>query len=98
MDIKSAFNAGVEGFQRASFQANQAANNIAQQTRPIPEQVESVSQEQQEPTKAAKSESTEVPLTTSVVDLKVSEFQAKASANVIQSADEALGTLIDVKV
>jgi len=28
----------------------------------------------------------------------VAEFQAKASANVIESADENLGTLLDVRV
>ena len=36
-------------------------------------------------------------LATSIVDLKVSEQIVKASAKVIKSADETLGTLIDTK-
>ena len=35
--------------------------------------------------------------TEAAVDLKVAEFQAKASVNVIQTADETLGTLLDVR-
>lgn len=34
---------------------------------------------------------------TPIVDLKSSELQVKASAAVIKSADEMLGTLIDIK-
>jgi len=34
----------------------------------------------------------------SIVDLKVAEFQAKASTEVIKTADENLGTLLDVRV
>ncbi|MFT3931873.1 MAG: hypothetical protein QM709_16420 [Spongiibacteraceae bacterium] len=34
---------------------------------------------------------------TPVVDLKSSELQVKASAAVIKSADEMIGTLIDIK-
>ena len=36
-------------------------------------------------------------LATSLVDLKVSEQQVKASAAVIKSADEMMGTLIDIR-
>ena len=39
----------------------------------------------------------EVPeLNQSIVNLKVAEYQAKASSEVIKSADDALGTLLDV--
>ena len=37
-------------------------------------------------------------LTTSLVNLKASETQVKASAAVIKSADEVIGTLIDITV
>ena len=37
-------------------------------------------------------------LTESVVALKVEEFNAKANVQTIRTADEALGTLIDIKV
>jgi hypothetical protein len=36
-------------------------------------------------------------LTTSLVDLKASEVQVKASAAVVKSADDMIGTLIDIK-
>lgn len=36
-------------------------------------------------------------LVTPIVDLKLSELQVKASAAVIKSADEVVGTLIDIK-
>jgi hypothetical protein len=43
------------------------------------------------------SKSNSVPdLNQSIVNLKVAEFQAKASTEVIRSADEGLGTLIDI--
>ena len=35
-------------------------------------------------------------LTEALVDLKAAELQSKASAKVIESANEAVGTLIDV--
>lgn len=40
---------------------------------------------------------TTVNLTDAIVELKVSEHQVKASAAVIKTADEVLGTLIDIK-
>lgn len=36
-------------------------------------------------------------LATPIVDLKLSELQVKASAAVIRTADEVVGTLIDIK-
>lgn len=36
-------------------------------------------------------------LAQNMVDLKQSEFQVKASADVVKSADSILGTLLDIK-
>lgn len=36
-------------------------------------------------------------LATSIVDLKIGEIQVKASAAVIRTADEMLGTIVDIK-
>lgn len=36
-------------------------------------------------------------LATSIVDLKIGEIQVKASAAVIKTADEILGTIVDIK-
>lgn len=35
-------------------------------------------------------------LNQSIVDLKVAEFQAKSSVQIIKTADDVLGTLLDV--
>lgn len=93
MEIQSAFNSGVQGFQKATEEANQAAVNIVASTAVTDEEasLETSSSD------ASRQSETKLPdLNQSIVDLKVAEFQAKASAQVIQSADESLGTLLDV--
>jgi hypothetical protein len=95
MEIQSAFNAGVQGFQQATEGANQAASDIARTTASI--------NEVSEPTTSiasALTSATNQPngLTESIVNLRVAEVQAQASAKIIKSADENLGTLIDVRV
>ena len=103
MEIQSAFNAGVQGFQKATEDANQAARNIAANTLPNQEfglasneiAADGIAQVSS-PSNPASNNS--VNLTQSIVDLRVAEFQAKASGEVISSADENLGTLLDVRV
>ena len=65
-----------------------AALDIAQSTLASEESIE---QSVVEPT-------TSPDLNESIVDLKVAEYQAKSSAEVIKTADENLGTLLDVRV
>ncbi|MDP7592072.1 MAG: hypothetical protein QF552_05130 [Litorilituus sp.] len=90
MEIQSAFNSGVQGLQRANEEANKAAENIVAETTAPNEAVN---------LETSNIDEKSIPdLNQSIVDLKVAEFQAKASAQVIQSADESLGTLIDVTV
>ena len=98
MEIQSAFNTGVQGFQNARENAEQAASDIAAST--------SLNSADNQNTNSAEintevanqvATTTEVPdLNQSIVDLKVAEFQAKTSAEVIKSADDSLGTLLDV--
>jgi len=107
MEIQSAFNSGVQGFQKATENANQAAADIAASTASGRQEL-SIGQGTQsqnaqsieQPTSAVASSNDSqksLPsLSQSVVDLKVAEYQAKASAQVIKSADESLGTLLDV--
>ena len=99
MEIQSAFNAGVQGFQKANENAYKAAENIATSVGITPESY-GIGQENnnQISNTATQNPGNAVNLTQSVVDLRVAEFQAKASANVIESADENLGTLLDVRV
>ncbi len=99
MEIQSAFNTGLQGFQKATESAYEAAENIATNVGITPEKygIGGQSSNQISDTSPQLSNNT-VSLTQSVVELRVAEFQAKASANVIESADENLGTLLDVRV
>lgn len=92
MEIQSAFNSGLQGFQKATEQANKAAENIAANTVVSSTDVSEVESE----ASASSNQSTIPDLNQSLVDLKVAEHQAKSSARVIESADESLGTLLDV--
>ncbi|GAA0817836.1 hypothetical protein GCM10009111_19670 [Colwellia asteriadis] len=99
MYIQSSFNSGIEGFQNARATADKAAADIAANTLASNEQAETQNVNAEVNTdivsQATKPES--VPdLNQSIVNLKVAEFQAKAATEVIKSADESLGTLIDV--
>ncbi|HDT6075509.1 TPA: flagellar biosynthesis protein FlgE [Aeromonas veronii bv. veronii] len=77
MRIDSAFNSGVQGFQRAEQIADKAANQIARLNTPSGDQVK---------------------VTDELVNLKVAELQAGASAKVVQTASDMMGTLIDIRV
>jgi len=87
MEIQSAFNSGIQGFQRATEEANQAAINIVAQTTVNHNETAQTSEPSEQKIPA---------LNQSIVDLRVAEFQAKASSQVIKTADESLGTLLDV--
>jgi len=90
MEIQSAFNSGIQGLAKSNEQANKAASDIAASTAYDSTQKienDSITQSAQQP-----------DLTKSIVDLKVAEYQAKSSVEVIKTADETLGTLLDVRV
>lgn len=98
MNINSAFNSGVEGFQKATDSANQAALEIARSVGYNPEEP-TLGQENNDQMTSQNSGSGDLAdLNKSIVEMRVAEHQAKASANVIQTADENLGTLLDVSV
>lgn len=89
MEIQSAFNSGVQGFQKATEEASQAAANIVAET--------SISRDDSIVSQTSANNEKQIPdLNQSIVDLKVAEFQAKSSVQVIKTADEVLGTLVDV--
>ncbi|NQY36738.1 MAG: hypothetical protein HRT37_17565 [Alteromonadaceae bacterium] len=102
MEIQSALSSGLHGFQKATEEANKAAADIASQT-VNKRQAEEGFQVQESKESDSKGSATaadfQAPdLTESVVKLKVAEVQAKASGEVLQTADKTLGTLIDVRV
>lgn len=91
MEIQSAFNSGVQGLQRATEAAEQAAADIAVE-RKVSQEAETEAASQ-----ASSDSAQKIPdLNQSIVDLKVADYQAKASTEVIKTADDNLGTLLDV--
>jgi len=89
MNIQSAFNSGVTGFNQATERVAESANNIAQQqVTPAQKQTE---------VKAETGYSQQRPVTDDLINLRVAENDAKTSARVIETADEVLGSLIDTR-
>lgn len=93
MNIQSAFDSGVAGFNKANERAAESAREInQQQVTPVqgqPEVQQAESQTAIEPN---------TPITESLINLRLAENQAQASAKVIETADNMLGSLIDTKV
>ncbi len=82
---ESALNIGLKGFQDAQSRVNEAAHQIASQS-----VIDS----------SASSSSSSVnqnDLTTSLIDLKVAELDAKANVKVIQTASDLIGSLLDIR-
>lgn len=90
MNIQSAFNSGVAGFNKATDLASESANNIAQQQVTKP-QTEDATEVQQAAPQAQ-------PIEESLINLRVAENQARNSVNIIETADEVVGSLIDTRV
>ncbi|WP_022942757.1 hypothetical protein [Psychromonas hadalis] len=95
MDVRSAFNSGLAGFQDASAQLSNASSRIAQagkaETKLTGEQLPSESL-------SSSAERAPISITTELINMKITELQAKASAKVISTANEMAGTLIDTTV
>ena len=98
MEISSAMNSGLQGLQSARATADQAAADIVASTTSSTEPQDSPAKNGEVNTEVNNVNSNvELPdLNQAIVNLKVAEFQAKASTEVIKSADDSLGTLLDV--
>jgi len=91
MDIQPAFSSGLQGIQQSSKSLDRTAFDIVS--------VGSQGTDGSALASGFNNQNQSLPdLSESVVDLKVAEYQAKSSVNVIKSADEALGTLLDIRV
>lgn len=103
MDIQSAFYSGMQGFARASEGVTQATLEINRQTRPQNDTEQAVAQR---PDVAAAdtaatntTPNTQAPsLTSSLVQLGQEERNAQANVRSIQTADQVLGSVIDIRV
>jgi hypothetical protein len=97
MEIPSALNSGIQGLQNAKASADQAATDIVANTALSTEQQSNTGNSEVNSEVSVNSNNRELPdLNQAIVNLKVAEFQAKASTEVIRSADDSLGTLLDV--
>jgi len=91
-------NSGLQGLQSARATADQAAADIVASTTSSTEPQDNPAKNGEVNTEVNNVNSNvELPdLNQAIVNLKVAEFQAKASTEVIKSADDSLGTLLDV--
>lgn len=93
MQINSAFSSGVYGLNQASQQITESSERIANQ--PMSSEAES---QLVNPEGANPNNYVAGPVTTELVNMKLAEVQAQASTKVIKTADEMVGSLIDVTV
>ena len=101
MEIQSAFNAGLQGFQRASAGVTEATVNINRQTSATREQLSIAGTVVPQADAAEPSLSSQRPAPSveqSLVQLTSESRNAEANVRSIQAADDALGTIIDVRV
>lgn len=106
MDIQSAFNSGLQGFQRASAGVTEATVNINRDT--VNEQrirnaersadTDTAAQSAQATVQASQAVTQTPDRLQSLVQLNTETLNAEANVRSIRTADEMLGTLIDVKV
>ena len=95
MEVPLAANSGLQGFQNARQLAERSAAEIANNTITTDSSInENVAMKQLIINNNSQQEVPEI--NQSMVNLKVAEYQAKSSSEVIKSADDALGTLLDV--
>ncbi|MGQ7959747.1 hypothetical protein ACUTAF_18870 [Pseudomonas sp. SP16.1] len=96
MEISAnAFNSGLSGIQAGQRRVEQAASEIASNA-VTPPQGQTPQQNQVDPAPQA-AERTRPDLAQSLVGLRVGENEVRASARVVATADEVLGTLIDTR-
>jgi len=89
MEINSAFSSGLQGYQRASDAVSQASANINQASAETRN-----SQQSGSPAPATGTPTVEQ----SLVDLTVQQGLAEANLKSVQTADEMLGSVIDLRV
>lgn len=108
----SAFQSGLQGLNQATESLAKTSQNIAnvnvqeqraqqQAEQQRAQQVEQAQKQNATDNNGAQQASTQQPtkpLTDDLVQLKVDEYAAKANVRSIQTADEVLGSLIDVRV
>lgn len=102
MDIQSAFSSGLQGLQSASYGITEATVNINRETtnqQRLLNAREDAAVQQASADRVTLSSESQVPsLTQSLVQLNTEQINAEANVRSIQTADEALGSVIDIRV
>lgn len=95
MNIQSPFANGIQGFQRAADSVTEASLNISGAN------VNALSNESSTPSAVNPDQfvdASKKTVTDSLIQLKEAELHAGANVKSIQTADDMLGTLIDIRV
>lgn len=90
ISASSAFNSGLSSVQSGQQRVNQAASDIASINVVKPATESSAAN-------PSNNQAQPVDLATSLVDLQIGKQQVQAGAEVIKTADDALGTLLDIR-
>ncbi len=107
MNIQSAMYSGLQGFQRASAGVTDATLDINRQTQTSQQARQDAASQQDDTAQAAAQPATNTvtqqnnqpaALTDSLVRLNAEERNAQANARTIQTADQVLGSVIDIRV
>ena len=94
MEIGSAYSSGLQGFQRAEQAITQESANIAQQGA---QQRQALAEDTAPPPQQAVQQQ-QKSLESSVVNLTSELNNAQANAKSVETADEVLGSIIDIRV
>ena len=92
----NAFSSGLSGIQAGQRRVDQAASEIASNTLPVQPPAQTPPSQQVEPNPEARA-ATQPDLAESLVGLTQGRNEVQASARVVETADEVLGTLIDTR-
>jgi len=92
----NAFSAGLSGIQAGQRRVDQAASEIASSTLPAQAPTQTPPSQQVEPNPEVRA-AAQPDLAESLVGLTQGRNEVQASARVVETADEVLGTLIDTR-
>lgn len=95
MNIQSPFSAGLQGYQRAADSVTDASLNIS---RANVNTLANESQARPEVNPDQFVDASKKTMTDNLVQLKEAESHAQANVKTIKTADDMLGTLIDIRV
>lgn len=100
MQIQSAFSSGLQGLQRASAGLATETQNINRQTEQSRQQVQELNVQNVLPAAESPAPTRDTPsdINTSIVRLEQQQLQGQASVRSLRTADEMLGSIIDVRV